>query len=71
MFFNTTPEIIDGRKYIVLECRFRNGWDVISESDKGVTKGQALEIIHYWKKYKDVDDNQIMVIEVPDIVIPR
>ena len=71
MFFNTTPEIIDGRKYIVLECLFRRGWDVISESDKGVTKGQALEIVHYWKKYKGVDDNQIMVIEVPDIVRPR
>ena len=71
MFFNTTPEIIDGRKYIVLECRFRREWDVISESNKGVTKGQALEIVHCWKKYEGVDDNQIMVIEVPDIVIPR
>ena len=57
MFFNTTPEIIDGRKYIVLECRFHREWDVISESDKGVTRGQALEIVHYWKKYKGVDDN--------------
>ena len=68
MFFNTTPEIIDGRKYIVLECRFRHEWDVISESDKGVTKGQALAIVHYWIKYKNVKPEQLKVIEVPDIL---
>lgn len=68
MFFNTTPEIIDGRKYIVIECQFRREWDVVRESEKGVTQGEALEILQYWLKYKDIDRNQIMIIEVPDIV---
>ena len=71
MFFNTTPEIIDGRKYIVLECQFRRDWDVVRESGKGVTQGEAMEIVQYWLKYKGIDRNQIMIIEVPDIVIPR
>ena len=68
MFFNTTPEIIDGRKYIVIECQFRREWDVVRESEKGVTQGEAMEIVQYWLKYKDIDRNQIMIIEVPDIV---
>ena len=68
MFFNTTPEIIDGRKYIVIECQFRREWDVVRESEKGVTQGEAMEIVQYWLKYKGIDSNQIMIIEVPDIV---
>lgn len=71
MFFNTTPEIIDGRKYIVIECQFRREWDVVRESEKGVTQGEAMEIVQYWLKYKGIDRNQIMIIEVPDIVRPR
>nr|DAS96548.1 MAG TPA: hypothetical protein [Caudoviricetes sp.] len=27
-----------------------------------------MEIVQYWLKYKDIDRNQIMIIEVPDIV---
>jgi len=40
----------------------------VRESGKGVTQGEAMEIVQYWLKYKDIDRNQIMIIEVPDIV---
>ena len=29
---------------------------------------EAMEIVQYWLKYKGIDRNQIMIIEVPDIV---
>lgn len=68
MFFKQNLQVVDGKKYIVIECEFKRGWDVIRESEKGVTQGEALEILQYWLKYKGIDRNQIMIIEVPDIV---
>ncbi|MFC2545004.1 MAG: hypothetical protein ACFNUN_09165 [Aggregatibacter sp.] len=68
MFFKQDLQVVDGKKYIVIECQFRRDWDVVRESEKGVTQGEALEILQYWLKYKDIDRNQIMIIEVPDIV---
>ena len=68
MFFKQDLQVIDGKKYIVIECQFHRDWDVVRESEKGVTQGEALEIVQYWLKYKDIDRNQIMIIEVPDIV---
>lgn len=68
MFFRQELQVMDGKKYIVIECQFYRDWDVVRESGKGVTQGEALEIVQYWLKYKDIDRNQIMIIEVPDIV---
>lgn len=68
MFFRNELQVMDGKKYIVIECQYRRDWDVVSESEKGVTQGEAMEIVQYWLKYKDIDRNQIMIIEVPDIV---
>lgn len=68
MFFRQELQVIDGKKYIVIECKFHRDWDVVRESEKGVTQGEAMEIVQYWLKYKDIDRNQIMIIEVPDIV---
>ena len=68
MFFKQDLQVVDGKKYIVIECQFHRDWDVVRESEKGVTEGEALEIVQYWLKYKDIDRNQIMIIEVPDIV---
>ena len=68
MFFKQDLQVIDGKKYIVIECQFHRDWDVVRESEKGVTQGEALEIVQYWLKYKDINRNQIMVVEVPDIV---
>lgn len=68
MFFRNELQVMDGKKYIVIKCQFLREWDVVTESRKGVTEGEALEIVQYWLKYKDIDRNQIMIIEVPDIV---
>ena len=68
MFFRNELQVMDGKRYIVIERQYRRDWDVVSESEKGVTQGEAMEIVQYWLKYKDIDRNQIMIIEVPDIV---
>lgn len=68
MFFKQDLQVIDGKKYIVIECQFHRDWDVVRESEKGVTQGEAMEIVQYWLKYKGINRNQIMVVEVPDIV---
>lgn len=68
MFFRNELQVMDGKRYIVIECQFHRGWDVVTESRKGVTQGEAMEIVQYWLKYKGIDRNQIMIIEVPDIV---
>ena len=68
MFFKQDLQVVDGKKYIVIECEFKRDWDVIRESEKGVTQGEALEIVQYWIKYKNVKPEQLKVIEVPDIL---
>lgn len=68
MFFRQELQVMDGKKYIVIKCQFRRDWGVIRESEKGVTQGEAMEIVQYWLKYKNIDRNQIMIVEVPDIV---
>nr|DAD91918.1 MAG TPA: hypothetical protein [Myoviridae sp. ctKZW4] len=68
MFFRSELQVMDGKRYIVIECQFHRDWDVIRESEKGVTQGEAMEIVQYWLKYKDINRNQIMITEVPDIV---
>lgn len=68
MFFRNELQVMDGKKYIVIECQFHRDWDVVRESEKGVTQGEAMEIVQYWLKYKGIDKKQIMIIEVPDIV---
>lgn len=61
-------QVMDGKRYIVLECQFRREWDVVRESNHTVTQGEALEIVQYWLKYKDVTPEQLKVVEVPDIL---
>ncbi len=66
--FRQDVQVSNGKRYVVIECQFHRDWDVVRESEKGVTQGEAMEIVQYWLKYKDIDRNQIMIIEVPDIV---
>lgn len=47
MFFRNELQVMDGKKYIVIECQYRRDWDVVRESEKGVTQGEALEIVQY------------------------
>ncbi|WP_109078431.1 hypothetical protein [Aggregatibacter kilianii] len=68
MFFRQELQVIDGKRYIVLECQFRREWNVVMETRGTVTQGEALEIVQYWIKYKDVKPEQLKVVEVPDIL---
>ena len=68
MCFKQELQVMDGKRYVVMECEFKSEWITIRESRKGVTQGEALEIVQYWRKYKGIGRNQIMVVEVPDIV---
>ena len=68
MFFRNELQVMGGKKYIVIECQYRRDWDVVRESEKGVTQGEAMEIVQYWIKYKNVKPEQLKVIEVPDIL---
>ncbi|KOE53299.1 hypothetical protein [Aggregatibacter actinomycetemcomitans] len=61
-------QVIDGKRYIVLECQFRREWNVVMETRETVTQGEALEIVQYWIKYKDVKPEQLKIVEVPDIL---
>ncbi|OOF56191.1 hypothetical protein BKK56_04215 [Rodentibacter genomosp. 2] len=66
--FRQELQVMNGKRYIVLECQFRREWDVVRESKHTVTEGEALEIVQYWLKYKDVTPQQLKVVEVPDIL---
>lgn len=66
--FRNELQLIDGKKYIILECQFKREWDVIRETEEGVTQGEAIEIYQYWIKYKNVSQEQLKIVEVPDIV---
>ena len=61
-------QLIDGKRYIVLECQFWREWNVAHESRETVTNGEALEICQFWIKYKGLKPEQLKVIEVPDII---
>ena len=65
--FRKDLQLIDGKRYVVIRFNVFNQWDVISETDKGVTKGEAIEILQYWTKYKKLNPREIVVTEVPDI----
>ncbi len=69
--FGNNLQVMDGKKYVILECRFKEEWQTIRETREGVTQGEALEIYQYWIKYKRLDKKQLMIVEVPDIVRPR
>ncbi|HHW7450602.1 hypothetical protein NM952_12260 [Pasteurella multocida subsp. multocida] len=69
--FGNNLQVMDGKKYVILECQFKDEWRTIIETRKGVTQGEALEIYQYWIKYKELDRKQLMIVEVPDIVRPR
>ncbi len=47
MFFRNELQVMDGKRYIVIECQYSRDWDVVSESEKGVTQGEAMEIVQY------------------------
>ncbi|MFA9488984.1 MULTISPECIES: hypothetical protein [unclassified Mannheimia] len=66
--FRNELQVMDGKRYIVLECQFRREWKVASETRGTVTQSEALEICQYWVKYKGVKPEQLKIVEVPDIL---
>lgn len=66
--FKNEMQLIDGKRYIVLECQFGREWNVALESRETVTNGEALEICQFWIKYRGLKPEQLKVIEVPDII---
>ncbi|WP_443092487.1 hypothetical protein [Basfia succiniciproducens] len=66
--FRQELQVLDGKRYIVLECQFRREWNVAIESRGTVTQGEAIEIVQYWLKYKGVSPEQLKIVEVPDIL---
>lgn len=66
--FRNELQVMDGKRYVVLECQFRSEWQVAIESRGAVTSGEAIEICQYWIKYKGVKPEQLKVVEVPDII---
>lgn len=69
--FRQDVQVSNGKRYVVIECQFGREWGMVRETRETVSEGEALEIVQYWLKYKGIDRNQIMIIEVPDIVRPR
>ncbi|MCL7741975.1 hypothetical protein [Actinobacillus pleuropneumoniae] len=66
--FRNEVQVMDGKRYIVLEAEFKNEWTVLRETRKTVTQGEALEICQHWVKYKNVKPEQLQIVEVPDIL---
>lgn len=50
--FRQELQVMNGKRYVVLECQFHREWNVAMESRGTVTEGEALEIVQYWLKYK-------------------
>lgn len=66
--FKQQVQLIDGKRYIVLESRFLRDWDVVNETKHTVTESEAMEICEYWIKYNEVTPEQLKIVEVPDIL---
>lgn len=66
--FRNELQVMDGKRYVVLECQFSREWQVAMETRDTVTNGEAIEICQYWVKYKGVKPEQLKIVEVPDIL---
>ncbi|QIA76701.1 hypothetical protein [Rodentibacter caecimuris] len=66
--FKQELQVINNKRYVVLECQYRHIWTVIQETHRTVTEEQAIEIVNYYLKYKDKAPEQLKVVEVPDIL---
>lgn len=63
-----SAQVIDNRRYIIIEAQFREDWRVLIDSRRSVSWEEADEIVRYWLKYKQISPEQILVIEVPNIL---
>lgn len=63
-----STQVIDNRRYIIIESQFREDWRVLIDTRRTVSREEADEIVRYWLKYKQISPEQILVIEVPNIL---
>lgn len=63
-----SAQVIDNRRYIIIESQFREDWRVLIDTRRTVSREEADEIVRYWLKYKQISPEQILVIEVPNIL---
>lgn len=67
----TNIQLIDGKRYVVLECEFAREWLVGRESRKTVTYSEAEEIADYYRKYLKIPPERILIVEVPNVIKER
>ena len=68
MAIKQSAQVIDNRRYIIIEAQFREDWRVLIDTRRTVSREEADEIVRYWIKYKQISPEQILVIEVPNIL---
>lgn len=67
----TNIQLIDGKRYVVLECEFAREWQVERESRTTVTYSEAEEIADYYRKYLKIPPERVLIVEVPNVIKHR
>lgn len=67
----TNIQLIDGKRYVVLECEFASEWQVGREFRKTVTYSEAEEIANHYRKYLKMPPERILIVEVPNVIKAR
>ena len=67
----TNIQLIDGKRYVVLECEFAREWRVGRASSETVTYSEAEEIANHYRKYLKIPPERILIVEVPNVIKSR
>ncbi|GAA7509375.1 hypothetical protein JP0009_17350 [Helicobacter pylori] len=67
----TNIQLIDGKRYVVLECEFAREWQVGMESRKTVTYSEAEEIADHYRKFLKIPPERILIVEVRNVIKSR
>ena len=67
----TDIQLIDGKRYVVLECEFASEWQIGRASRETVTYSEAEEIANHYRKYLKIPPERILIVEVPDVIKRR
>ena len=61
-------QLIDGKRYVVLECEFAREWQVGRESRITVTYSEAEEIADHYRKYLKIPPERILMAELQHLI---
>ena len=61
-------QLIDGKRYVVLECEFAREWQIGRASRETVTYSEAEEIANHYRKYLKIPPERILIVEVPNVI---